>query len=151
MFLDQTVADEKIAGLVWSNADGKCHGRTNVIDGSLHYCNFITPAVQQSVEYKCPQELGLLERAHCDFSLCVPPRGVTIGNSRILHLTPGLKVRQCTKVSAQFICNVASSVGTIVLVASYEELVIDTKSHRRLFRLPPTPTFGTAPALPLLV
>ena len=143
--MDQTVADEKIAGLLWSNADGKCHGRTNVIDGSLHHCNLITPAVQQLVEYKGPGELGLLERAHCDFSLCVPPRGITVGNSRILHLTPGLKVRQCTKLSARFICNIASSVGTIVLVASYEELVIDANSHRRLLRLPPTPTLATPP------
>ena len=66
MFLDMTVPDSKIKTLSWVRVEKE---RKTFIDGGLTLTNLLVKGMEQEVRYESDRELGLLERAECDFSL----------------------------------------------------------------------------------
>ena len=147
MFLDMTVPDSKIKTLSWVRVEKE---RKTFIDGGLTLTNLLVKGMEQEVRYESDRELGLLERAECDFSLSTLPRELVVGNYRMLRLERGHTVRTCTKLKVKYAFVMGESVGKVLLQATYKDILFQHSKILELLRVPPPPLDPSlcAPSLP---
>ena len=102
------------------------------------------------VKYEVRSELTLLEKADCDFALSCLPRGVSLGNYAMFPVARGHTVRQCTKLVVRFVCEKRESVGKVVLLATYKDILHDSSCFSEYLRVP-LPPLRPLPPLPILL
>jgi hypothetical protein len=136
IYLDMTVCDARISLLQWETVRG---GKRKFFDGGFVYCQLESETEQQVVRYEGRSELTLLEKGDCDFALSCLPRGISLGNYAMFPVARGHTVRQCTKLVVKFVCEKRESVGKVVLVATYKDILYDTSQFCNFLRVPAPP------------